>query len=740
LQGTWHAVSGERDGSAIPADMIAEVNFALRFEGDRVTVRVAQPKETKATEKEGGFTIDPRKTLATLDLIDAIDGKTIFCVYRFTADALQICGSRKERPSDFSTKLGSERMLFVLKRGERALPKAFEEPGWVQLFNGKDLSGWKGDAPPWKWENRTLVARTGAPEAGVGARKVLRLRSEVKFKDFELRFEARRLDGFGRLHIRQQPSQETNHIQVHVGEGWGSVRPVAAVDEKVNEQLMEVARKGFKQEEYNKVSVLCRGKRVVVMVNGVTTYDGETLGPQEAGFVEWVTGWDSSVYFRNIEVKELPPEEPGWVQLFNGKDLTGWKTHPKQPEGWKVDKDGVLVGSGPYISHLFTGRDDFTDFHLRAQVKINDQGNSGIYFRIPFDVARGGMFPTGYEAQILNGLQFNPGQKSVEEFLTGSLYGLAPFDKRLVLPDTWFALEVIAKGNHIVIKVNDEKTVDYLDPQSKHTRGHLALQLISHSAPIPQPTVVHFKKIEIKELPPEEPGWVQLFNGKDLTGWVPVARKKEFDPKEVFHVNDNVLIVEGRKEHALLRTVKAYENYELEFEFRVPPLQTQTAGCLLFLHLQPDNTLGNLLSIDPNGEGFLIGPDRKDFEIKIKGKPPRDGGWSRIHLTCKGHEIGVRLNGEDLGIAKEKNSDLRKGFIAILPELNEVHYRNLRLRELKKAEIKEAVPSSSLMHGQSRVGAEADWLAAFKASERPRRKVGRLGGDQQHRLGDAHLG
>jgi hypothetical protein len=155
------------------------------------------------------------------------------------------------------------------------------------------------------------------------------------------------------------------------------------------------------------------------------------------------------------------------------------------------------------VSHLFTERDDYEDFHLLAEVKINAQGNSGIFFRAPFDVSWQFQYPRAYEAQILNGVQYSrPGV--LEEYLTGSLYGLARFNKHVVLPDEWFTLEVIAEGNHIVIKVNDKTTVDFLDEKRLYTRGHIALQLLSLTGALPQPTVVQFRKIEIQELPAGE--------------------------------------------------------------------------------------------------------------------------------------------------------------------------------------------------------------------------------------------
>src|SRR5262249_55833484 len=147
----------------------------------------------------------------------------------------------------------------------------------------------------------------------------------------------------------------------------------------------------------------------------------------------------------------------GWVQLFNKKDLTGWKTHPDDKATWEV-KDGILIGSGK-VGHLFSERGDYENFYYRIEAKINDRGNSGQYFRTQF----GPSFPKGYEAQI--------NSTHTDRIRTGSLYpafdpslkGEAR-DKILVLkqlhkPDEWFTQEVLADGNHIVIKVNGKTTV-----------------------------------------------------------------------------------------------------------------------------------------------------------------------------------------------------------------------------------------------------------------------------------------
>jgi hypothetical protein len=185
---------------------------------------------------------------------------------------------------------------------------------------------------------------------------------------------------------------------------------------------------------------------------------------------------------------EKKDDAKGWVQLFNRKDLTGWKTHPKSKGHWEV-KDKVLIGSGPTVSHLFSERGDYENFHFRIEARISDKGNSGQYFRAKF----GPGYPKGYEAQI-NSTHPDP-QK------TGSLWGFAPVKKMLVKPDTWFTQEVIAKGNHIIILVNGKKTVDFVDKKKTYTKGHFAIQQHDKGKDLPE-SRIEVRKIEVKELPP----------------------------------------------------------------------------------------------------------------------------------------------------------------------------------------------------------------------------------------------
>jgi hypothetical protein len=182
----------------------------------------------------------------------------------------------------------------------------------------------------------------------------------------------------------------------------------------------------------------------------------------------------------------------GFVPLFNGKDLTGWKTHPSQKGNWRV-VNGVLTGSGPAASHLYTVRDDYKDFHLRVEARINDGGNSGVYFRTqfgPHHPANNPRWLLGYNAKIhgprLGGLIIDDGRSA----------DVIRSHEPVVPPaDQWLTLEVIAEGNHITLKVDGQTTADYIDAGRRFTRGHIALQ--QHT---PR-TVVEFRKIENMELP-----------------------------------------------------------------------------------------------------------------------------------------------------------------------------------------------------------------------------------------------
>lgn len=172
--------------------------------------------------------------------------------------------------------------------------------------------------------------------------------------------------------------------------------------------------------------------------------------------------------------------EPGWVSMFDGKTLNGWKA-TELPENWKIE-DGAIVGRGNR-SHLFWMTRECVNCEFKAEVKLNKGGNSGMYFRAKFEPG----WPTGYEAQVNNSHK--------DPVRTGSLYNIVKVFDQLVPDDTWWTQHIIVKGNHVIIKVNDKVVVDHVDGKRTHERGYLALQQHDPGS------VVHYRNLMMRPLP-----------------------------------------------------------------------------------------------------------------------------------------------------------------------------------------------------------------------------------------------
>jgi hypothetical protein len=186
-------------------------------------------------------------------------------------------------------------------------------------------------------------------------------------------------------------------------------------------------------------------------------------------------------------VAHLPAQEnkgEDWKAIFNGKSLDGWKAN-ESPESWSI-QDGVLVGRGPR-SHLFYVTEQVKDFELKADAMINHGGNSGIYFHVKFHEP--GWFMDGHEVQINN--------SHVDPVRTGSLWNVILLHESPVKDDTWFTVHISVQGKHVVVRINDKITVDYLEPEGipgerRIGKGYIALQQHDPGS------IVHFRNIMLK--------------------------------------------------------------------------------------------------------------------------------------------------------------------------------------------------------------------------------------------------
>ncbi len=159
-----------------------------------------------------------------------------------------------------------------------------------------------------------------------------------------------------------------------------------------------------------------------------------------------------------------------WTVLFDGKSLDGWEKVGNEASVWEV-KDGAIQGSGP-ASMLVCTKGPYKNFKYRAEIKINDKGNSGLYFR----TTRKPGFTDGYEAQI--------DSTHTDPIRTGSLYGFNHVYKQLVKPDTWFTYELEVRDDvwrkrdmtRIKITVDGNELYEYLDFDKTFKDGYFAFQ------------------------------------------------------------------------------------------------------------------------------------------------------------------------------------------------------------------------------------------------------------------------
>lgn len=187
-------------------------------------------------------------------------------------------------------------------------------------------------------------------------------------------------------------------------------------------------------------------------------------------------------------------EDTGWIDMFDGKTLQGWKVN-ENPDSWKVE-DGMLVCHGPR-AHLFYVGDDkpFTNFHFKAEVKTTQGSNSGIYFHTRYQAT--GWPKYGYECQV-NITHTDPKK-------TSGLYSVQDVFDAPAKDGEWYTQEIIVQGRRIQLKVNGKTLVDYTEPEGKQAdskdferrlgQGTFALQ--AHDPD----SLVYFRNLQVKRLP-----------------------------------------------------------------------------------------------------------------------------------------------------------------------------------------------------------------------------------------------
>jgi hypothetical protein len=362
--------------------------------------------------------------------------------------------------------------------------------------------------------------------------------------------------------------------------------------------------------------------------------------------------------------------EPGFVSLFNGKDLDGWIG---ATNGY-VAENGVLFCQPKGGGKLLSAK-EYDNFILRFEFLLQTNSNNGLGIRCPVE---GDAAYNGMELQILD--DSGPQYATLHPYqYHGSIYGVVPckrgFQKKT---GQWNVQEVRAIGSKITVLLNGEVIVDAdisgitdtMDgkkhPGLHNAKGHIGW--LGHGCR------VDWRNIRIKEVPADyqvaQPadnkppaGFTALFNGKDLAGWKGVTRKEKFDSPLVrqkatpekraeiqaaadeemrasWFVRDGGALYFNGKGYSLA-TAKDYGDFEMFCDWR---LLTVRGDSGLYLRGSPQVQIWDAHNQWNIGSGGLY--NNKNNPSKALCIADRlVGDWNTFYVKMVGDKVTVKLNG-----------------------------------------------------------------------------------------------
>lgn len=219
-------------------------------------------------------------------------------------------------------------------------------------------------------------------------------------------------------------SEQDGQLKAQMVGRWGNARPLPKA-ELSDGHLTFVSPK---EEEGSQSDLVFQGQ-----------LKGETL----SGTVKGPDGktWQWTGVRAPALERANPPQWGKPIQLFNGKDLSGWKMGAPGPPVWTV-QNGTLVtpGNGP---ELYSDA-KFQDFKLHVEFNCGKDANSGVYLR------------GRYEVQIETESESEPPSHH-----TGGVYGfLAPTPEQPRVPDIWQTFDITLIGRRVTVILNGKTVID----------------------------------------------------------------------------------------------------------------------------------------------------------------------------------------------------------------------------------------------------------------------------------------
>ncbi len=430
--------------------------------------------------------------------------------------------------------------------------------------------------------------------------------------------------------------------------------------------------------------------------------------------VKLIDGEDSALIVSKLApYVEAMPYDNGFVSLFNGKDLSGWKALVGNPisrskmsekelqdaqqkaneatSGDWIVKDGLLVFTG-HGDNLATTK-QYGDFELFVDWKITEKGDAGIYLRGTPQVQIWDTSRVEVGAQVGSGGLYN-NQKNER-------IPLVVADNKI---GEWNTFHIIMIGDKVTVYLNGKLVVNnvVLENYWDHNLPIFVKEQIELQA---HGTYVAYRNIYLREITSDyiialseeekKQGFISLFDGSNLDQWV--------GNKTGYLVEEGVIASHPENEGGNLYTKDEFANFEYRFEFQLTPsannglgiraplegdaayvgmeLQILDNEAEVYKNLNPYQYHGSVYGVIPSKRGYL--------------KPV--GEWNQEEVIANGSKIKVTLNGQVIlnGDIKEASKNgtadhnnhpglLNKtGHIGFLGHGDVVRFRNIRIKKLK---------------------------------------------------------
>jgi len=332
-----------------------------------------------------------------------------------------------------------------------------------------------------------------------------------------------------------------------------------------------------------------------------------------------------------LAASSIQAQEDGFRDLFNGKDLDGWKNVNCAPETWSV-KDGMIHCTGKPTGELRTTK-QYENFILEVEWRhLKPGGNAGVFVWAGAISAKGQPFLRAIEVQVLD-----HGYGNTKSYTThgdvfpihgskmkphGRSNGMRSFpsENRSKPSPEWNKYRIECNDGVLRLSVNGKEVSGGSDCTWR--KGYIALE--SEGSP------VDFKNIRIKELPstgatkeqtaPEWRGFESLYTGTDLRGW----KTEDAGWKSSGWRMTHSPVAKADAKPSPLTCDKVLEG---DFEF-------------IF-----DCKTGKKPEKDTKVELLLIDPEAKVEPFPLVTKSSTNGGWKRIHVTVKGGQAEISTDG-----------------------------------------------------------------------------------------------